>query len=385
MKSPTPPKPAKPLRLPHTPDPNDARKAQAPTKGRGAASRPASRFHTQVRVARTMAGVRSTATTSWMSPRAPQTTVSEERARSIISHNSSPDVGFDSSINPYRGCEHGCVYCFARPSHAYLDLSPGLDFETEAVRQDQRGGESCARRSPSPGYRVSPIALGINTDGWQPIERDYGLTRGLLEVLCETRHPAHIVTKGALITRDLDLLSDMARDGLVHVHLSITTLDNKLSAKLEPRASAPHTRLKAVRALHEAGVPVGVLVAPVIPMVTDHMLEAILEEARAAGAGSAGYVLMRLPHELKQLFREWLELHFPERAAHVMSLMQQMHGGKDYDSAFGQRMKGSGVFADLLKQRFRKAHARLGYGSLPPINCEAFVAPRKPSPQGSLF
>jgi DNA repair photolyase len=376
--------PKKPLRLPHAVDPNDARRALAATRGRGAASRPANRFHTQVRVGEDDGWGSVYGTDELDLPRAPQTTVSEERARTIISHNDSPDVGFDSSINPYRGCEHGCVYCFARPSHAYLDLSPGLDFETKLFAKTN-AVERLREEIAKPGYVPSPIALGINTDGWQPIEREYGLTRGLLEVLCETRHPAHIVTKGALITRDLDLLADMARDNLVHVHLSITTLDNKLSAKLEPRASAPHTRLKSVRALHEAGVPVGVLVAPVIPFVTDHMLEEILEASREAGAASAGYVLMRLPHELKQLFREWLELHFPERAAHVMSLMQQMHGGKDYDSRFGQRMKGAGPFAQLLQQRFRKAHARLGFGTLPPINGAAFVPPRKPSPQGSLF
>ena len=379
-----PPPPKKPLRLPHAVDPNDARKALAPTKGRGTASRPANRFHTQVRVGEDDGWGSVYGTDELDQPRAPQTRVSEERARSIISHNDSPDVGFDSSINPYRGCEHGCVYCFARPSHAYLDLSPGLDFETRLFAKTN-AVEKLREELARPGYVPSPIALGINTDGWQPIERDYRLTRGLLEVLCETRHPAHIVTKGALVTRDLDLLSDMAKDGLVHVHLSITTLDNQLSAKLEPRASAPHTRLKAVRALHEAGVPVGVLVAPVIPFVTDHMLEDILAAAREAGAAAAGYVLMRLPHELKQLFREWLQLHYPERAAHVMSLMQQMHGGRDYRSEFGQRMKGSGPFAQLLQQRFRKAHARLGFGTLPPINTAAFVAPRKPSPQGSLF
>jgi DNA repair photolyase len=384
MSSPHPPKPKKPLRLPHAPEPGDARKATAATKGRGAASRPANRFHTQLRVGEDDGWGSVYGNDELDLPRAPQTTVSEERARTIISHNNSPDVGFDSSINPYRGCEHGCVYCFARPSHAYLDLSPGLDFETKLFAKTnavERLREELAR----PGYVPSPMALGINTDGWQPIERDYGITRGLLQVLCETRHPVHIVTKGALITRDLDLLADMAKDGLVHVHLSITTLDNRLSAKLEPRASAPHTRLKSVRALHEAGVPVGVLVAPVIPMLTDHMLEDILAAAREAGAGSAGYVLMRLPHELKQLFREWLQLHYPERAAHVMSLMQQMHGGKDYDSAFGTRMKGRGVFAQLLEQRFRKAHARLGFGELPPIDCSRFLAPRKPSPQGLLF
>jgi DNA repair photolyase len=265
-----------------------------------------------------------------------------------------------------------------------LDLSPGLDFETKLFAKTN-AVERLQEELAKPGHEPSPIALGINTDGWQPIERDYGITRELLSVLREVRHPAHIVTKGALITRDVDLLADMARDNLVHVHLSITTLDNKLSSKLEPRASAPHTRLKSVRTLHEAGVPVGVLVAPVIPMVTDHMLEEILERSREAGAASASYVLMRLPHELKQLFREWLELHFPERAAHVMSLMQQMHGGKDYDSRFGQRMKGSGPFAQLLQQRFRKAHARLGFGSLPALDETKFIRPRKPSPQGSLF
>jgi DNA repair photolyase len=376
--------PKKPLRLPHAPDPADARKALSATKGRGAASRPANRFHAQVRVGEDDGWGSVYGTDELDAPRALPTTVTEERARTIISHNNSPDVGFDSSINPYRGCEHGCVYCFARPSHAYLDLSPGLDFETRLYAKTnavERLREEIAR----PGYLPSPIALGINTDGWQPIERDYGLTRGLLEVLCETRHPVHIVTKGALITRDLDLLADLARDQLVHVHLSVTTLDNQLSAKLEPRAAAPHTRLKAVRALHEAGVPVGVLVAPVIPFVTDHMLEDILAAAREAGAGAAGYVLMRLPHELKQLFREWLELHYPERATHVMSLMQQMHGGKDYDARFGQRMKGSGPFAQLLQQRFRKARDRLGFPGLPPIDASRFVAPRKPSPQGALF
>jgi len=377
-------KPKKPLRLPHAVDPDDARKALGATKGRGAASRPANRFHTQVRGGGADGWGWVYGLDELEVARAPQTTVTEDRARSIISHNNSPDVGFDSSINPYRGCEHGCVYCFARPSHAYLDLSPGLDFETKLYAKTN-AVERLREEIAKPGYLPSPIALGINTDGWQPIERDYGITRGLLEVLCATRHPAHIVTKGALITRDLDLLADMAKDNLVHVHLSITTLDNKLSAKLEPRASAPHTRLKAVRALHEAGVPVGVLIAPVIPYVTDHMLEEILEQSREAGAASAGYVLMRLPHELKQLFREWLDLHFPERAAHVMSLMQQMHGGKDYDSSFGQRMKGSGVFAKLLQQRFRKAHARLGYGQLPDIDRSKFIPPRKPSPQGSLF
>ncbi|MGH8552365.1 MAG: radical SAM protein, partial [Methylococcales bacterium] len=231
----------------------------------------------------------------------------------------------------------------------------------------------------------SPIALGINTDSYQPIERDYKITREVLELMVECRHPVSFVTKGSLITRDLDLLSSMARQNLVSVYLSVTSLDNKLSARLEPRASAPHTRLKTIRALHEAGVPVGVLIAPVIPMITDSDLEHILEASREAGAASAGYVLLRLPHELKQIWREWLELHYPERAAHVMSLMQQMHGGKDYDSSFGNRMRGQGPFADLIAQRFKKAHQRLGFGRLPALDCSRFERPRKPSPQAELF
>ena len=360
-------------------DGTDARKATAPTRGRGAASRPAGRFEKQVRIG---------SDDGWGSvydeadaPLAPATTVTEERARSIISHNRSPDVGFDQSINPYRGCEHGCVYCFARPSHAYLDLSPGLDFETRLYAKTN-AVERLREELGRPGHRPSPIALGINTDGYQPIEKRYGLTRGLLELLAEARHPVHIVTKSAGILRDLDLLAPMARLGLAQVHLSVTTLDNRLSAKLEPRAAAPHTRLKTIQALHEAGVPVGVLVAPVIPMITDQDLERILEAARESGAASAGYVLLRLPHELTQIWREWLQLHYPERATHVMSLVQQMRGGKDYDSQFGIRMRGVGPFADLLRQRFVKAHRRLGYGDLPPYDLSLF---RAPSPQGHLF
>ena len=312
------------------------------------------------------------------------TTVTEERARSIISHNESPDVGFNQSINPYRGCEHGCVYCFARPTHAYLDLSPGLDFETKLYAKTN-AVERLRAELAKPGHRPTAIALGINTDGYQPIEKRYALTRSILEVLAETRHPVHIVTKSALILRDLDLLSAMAKQSLAQVHVSVTTLDNRLSSKLEPRAAAPHTRLKTIRALGEAGVPVGVLVAPVIPMITDMDLERILEAAREAGAISAGYALLRLPHELSQVWREWLALHYPERAAHVMSLIQQMRGGKDYQSGFGTRMRGQGPFADLLRQRFNKARSRFGYGELPDYDESLFVPPRKPSAQGSLF
>jgi DNA repair photolyase len=362
---------------------DDARKPTAPIKGRGAASRIAGRYEKSVAVGEDDGWGSVYEDLGENAPR-PETSVTEERARSIISHNDSPDVGFSQSVNPYRGCEHGCVYCFARPSHAYLELSPGLDFETKLFAKTN-AVERLRAELAKPGHEPSPIALGINTDGYQPIERDYRLTRELLQVLSDCNHPVHFVTKSALITRDLDLLASMAQRNLVEVHLSVTTLDNRLSAKLEPRAAAPHTRLKTIRALHEAGVPVGVLVAPVIPMITDMDLERILEAAREAGARSAGYVLLRLPHELKEIWREWLALHYPERAAHVMSLVNQMRGGKDYDSGFGTRMRGVGPFAQLLEQRFRKAHARLGYRRLPALDSSAFVRPRPPSPQGSLF
>jgi DNA repair photolyase len=317
----------------------------------------------------------------------PATHVTDERARSIISHNDSPDVGFSQSINPYRGCEHGCIYCFARPSHAYLDLSPGLDFETRLYAKTN-AVERLRAELARPSYRCSPIALGVNTDAFQPIEQRYGITRGVLEVLAECRHPVTLITKNARIERDLDLLAPMARDGLVSVHFSVTTLDNRLSAKMEPRASAPHRRLQAIRACAEAGVPVGVMVAPTIPALTDPELEAILEASRDAGATNAGYVLLRLPHEIKQLFRDWLANHYPDRAGHVMSLMQQMHGGRDYDAAYGKRMRGAGVFAQLLERRFALAHARLGYGRSPALRTDLFRPPPPSvaaSPQGSLF
>ncbi|HMB44122.1 MAG TPA: radical SAM protein, partial [Luteimonas sp.] len=236
-----------------------------------------------------------------------------------------------------------------------------------------------------PGYRPSAIALGINTDAYQPIERRYRITREVLEVLAECRHPVSFVTKSALITRDLDLLATMARDRLVTVYFSVTTLDNHLAAKMEPRATAPHGKLRAMRALADAGVPVGVMVAPVVPMLTDHELEHVLQAAHDHGARAAGYVLLRLPHELKQVWREWLQLHYPERAAHVMSLIQQMRGGKDYDSRFGIRARGEGPFAQLLAQRFQKAHARLGFGRLPALDVSKFVPPLRPSAQGDLF
>ncbi len=376
-------------------DPDDVRQhdvdacaPQVPIKGRGAASRVAGRFQKTIAHGEDdgWGSVYDTAiddSGEQVAPH-PDTRVDEERARSIISRNDSPDVGFSQSINPYRGCEHGCVYCFARPSHAYLDLSPGLDFETRLYAKTnavEQLRNELARR----GYIAKPIALGINTDAYQPIERRYRVTRGLLEVLAETRHPASIVTKSGSVVRDIDLLADMARQQLVTVHFSITTLDNRLAARMEPRATAPHGKLRAMRKLHDAGVPVGVMVAPVVPMITDHELEHILQAARDHGARSAGYVLLRLPHELKQVWREWLQLHYPERADHVMSLIRQMRGGKDYDSSFGKRMRGEGPFADLIAMRFARAHKQFGFGRLPPLDGTRFVAPRKPSPQGTLF
>jgi len=312
------------------------------------------------------------------------TTLTPDRARTVITRNDSPDVPFEYSINPYRGCEHGCVYCFARPGHAYLGLSPGLDFETR-IFYKQDAAKRLRAELARPGYRCSPIALGINTDAYQPAERRLGVTRELLEVLTECRHPVSIVTKSALIERDLYLLSELAGQQLVQVMVSVTTLDNRLAGRLEPRASAPHRRIQVLSRLSEAGVPVGVLVAPLIPAINDAELERILEACREAGAETAGYVILRLPHELKQLFREWLEEHLPDRAGHVMNLVRQLHGGKDYDPGFGQRMRGQGPIAELLAQRFHLARKRLGYRSeSEALDCSRFLPPR-PGGQLPLF
>ena len=287
-------------------------------------------------------------------------TVLPDSARSVITRNNSPDVGFEQSVNPYRGCSHGCVYCFARPTHAYLGLSPGLDFETKLFYKADAAKILEAELS-KPRYVCKPIALGINTDGYQPLEKRLQITRGILEVLARCRHPVSIVTKSALIVRDIDLLADLARDGLVSVMLSITSLSNDIKRTLEPRAASPQARLRVIRQLTQAGIPAGVLVAPVIPAITDHELEDILAAAKEAGAGSAGYVLLRLPHEVKILFREWLAEHYPDRAKHVMSLINQTQGGKDYDSTFGVRMSGSGAYAELLRSRFDLARRKCGY------------------------
>ena len=352
-------------------------------KGRGAASNPEGRFESIRHLAEDDGW--SQALLDEDAPR-PRTEVTEERARSVISRNDSPDIGFSQAINPYRGCEHGCVYCFARPSHSYLNLSPGLDFETR-LRAKSNLAEVLRAELSRPGYQISPINIGSNTDPYQPVEKRWRLTRATLELLAECRHPCTIVTKNALVERDLDLLVPMARDGLVQVFVSVNSLDNQLAARLEPRASAPHRRIKAIRTLAEAGVPVGVLVAPIIPALNDRDMEAVLEQAAQAGARSAGYTVIRLPWELKTLFREWLALHAPQRAAHVMSLVQQMNGGRDYDSDFRTRMHGQGVFADLLRRRFEVACRKHGFARSRDLRLDTsrFVPPRMPSPQGQLF
>ena len=324
-----------------------------PPRGRGAASNPHNRF----------APTRSQAEDDgWFQAETPPcraTEVRAERAKTVITRNQSPDVGFDRSVNPYRGCEHGCIYCFARPTHAYWDLSPGIDFETRLIAKTNLA-ERLEEQLSKPGYVPQPIALGINTDAYQPIEREQRLTRQALEILLRYRHPVHLITKSSLILRDLDLLQELAARNLVSVALSLTTLDDELKRIMEPRTASPGARLRTLRELRQAGVPVAALVAPIIPMINDMELERILEAARDAGASSAGYVLLRLPLEIAELFEEWLRVHFPERAEHVMSLIRQSRGGKHYDSRFGTRMRGEGAFADLLAQRFALARKRLG-------------------------
>ena len=365
-------------------EPETTRPPLARIKGRGAASNREGRFES-TRVEREDDGWFPEADLGAVAR--PPTVVVAERARSIISRNDSPDIPFTQSINMYRGCEHGCFYCYARPTHGYLNLSSGLDFETK-LSAKTNAVEQLRIELAKPGYICATINLGANTDPYQPIEREHRLTRGILEVLAECAHPVTIITKNAMVERDLDLLAAMAEKRLVQVFLSVTSLDNMLSAKMEPRASAPHRRIAAIRRLHEAGVPVGVFVAPIIPMINDRDLEAVLEAARDAGASSASYTIVRLPHELKDLFREWLSVHYPERAAHVMSLVQQMRGGRDYVADFRTRMRGEGVFAELIRRRFKVAAQRLGYlGRNEDVDLDTtrFRAPRRPSPQGELF
>ena len=287
------------------------------------------------------------------------TEVQEVPARRIITRNESPDVGFDRSINPYRGCEHGCIYCFARPTHAFLGLSPGLDFETKLFAKTN-AGEALERELADPKYRVRTMAIGTNTDPYQPIERRYRIMRRILEVLSETNHPVGIVTKSALVLRDLDILKPMAERGLVKVALSVTTLDRKLARAMEPRASTPGKRLETIARLNDAGIPTSVMVAPVLPGLTDMEMEKILERAAAAGAKQAGYVLLRLPLEIGDLFTEWLKANCPDRANRVLSLMRSTRGGKLYDAKWNERMVGDGPFAWMIGRRFEIAAARLG-------------------------
>ncbi|MGQ3674857.1 PA0069 family radical SAM protein [Xanthobacter sp. TB0139] len=315
-----------------------------------------------------------------------RTEVGEERARSIITRNTSPDVGFDRSINPYRGCEHGCIYCYARPSHAWQGLSAGLDFETRLfIKPD--APELLRRELSSPRYKPKVIALGSNTDCYQPIERQYELTRRILEVLAEFGHPVGLVTKSGLVERDIDILAPMAEKGLVKVAISMTTLDPKLSRLMEPRAASPQRRLAAMRRLSAAGIRVVVLTAPLIPALNDMEIERILEAAKEAGAREAGYVTLRLPLEVADLFREWLVAHFPDKARHVLSLVRQMQGGRDYDPTFGKRMRGEGPYAWTIGRRFEIAARRLGLqGRGLKLTTELFHRPSgQPGEQLSLF
>jgi DNA repair photolyase len=323
-------------------------------KGRGAGSKPDPRY---------LAATREAFDDGWGTADEPvpplSTTVTEERARSIISHNDSPDIPFSASINPYRGCEHGCIYCYARPSHAYLDLSPGLDFETKLFAKTNAAGllrQELAR----PGYRCQVISLGANTDPYQPMERKYKITRAIIEVLAECAHPFTIITKSALVERDIDLLAPLAARRLVEVYVSVTTLDRQLARRMEPRATAPQRRLETLHALSAAGVPTGVMFAPVIPALNDQDLERVLESAHAAGALSAGYVMVLLPLEINGLFQEWLHRHYPLRAEHVLNVIRNLRGGRENDPRFGTRMRGEGQYAELIARRFATACRRLG-------------------------
>ena len=335
--------------------------------GRGALSNPPGRFDKQQL---------EQVDDGWYQDEVPDsipTTLEPDRAREVITTNDSPDVPFEQSVNPYRGCSHACPYCYARPSHAYMGLSPGLDFETRLFYKAD-AAKLLEEQLARPGYVCKSITLGANTDPYQPVERRMRVTRSILEVLARTRHPAFILTKSALVLRDLDLLTEMAHDGLVSVGVSVTTLDSELKRRMEPQAASPQARLRTLGALSAAGIPTTVMAAPMIPALNDHELEAILEAAAAAGARWAGYVLVRLPYEIKDLFREWLAEHYPDRAAHVMSLIRDMRGGRDNDPRFGSRMRGTGPYAQLLSNRFRLACRQLKLN----------VEPRTP-PETTLF
>ena len=314
-----------------------------------------------------------------------RTEVTEETPRRIITRNTSPDISFDRSINPYRGCEHGCIYCFARPTHEWLGLSPGLDFETRLVAKPD-APDLLERELRAKSYDPAVIAIGTNTDPYQPIERDRRIMRRVLEVLAEYKHPVAIVTKGTLIERDADLLGEMGRKGLARVGISVTTLDPVVSRKMEPRVPLPKRRLATIRRLTEAGCPVRVMVSPVVPALTDHEMEAILEAAADAGAVAASWIMLRLPHGVSTLFRDWLAEHFPDRAARVMGRVRELHGGKDYDPEWGKRMTGEGLFAEMVAQRFALATRRLGLArDLAPLRTDLFRPPLRTGDQMSLF
>ena len=341
-------------------------------RGRGAATNRTGRFEAQAREA---------FDDGWDMPEALpplRTEVALDASRSVIARNDSPDLSFDRSVNPYRGCEHGCVYCFARPSHAFLGLSPGLDFETRLTAKPDAPRLLAAELS-RPGYRPAPLAIGANTDPYQPLERRMGVMRGLLEVLRDFRHPVAVVTKGALIGRDADILGEMGRMGLARVGVSLTTLDHRLARSMEPRAASPGRRLAAIRALADAGCPVRVVIAPVIPTLNEDEIEAILAAARDAGAVAARCIPLRLPREVAQLFRDWLAETRPDRAARVMRAVREMHGGRDYDPEWGKRLRGEGVRAALIARRFTAACARLGLSlEQPPLRCDLFRKPAAP-------
>ncbi|ETX26671.1 PA0069 family radical SAM protein [Roseivivax isoporae] len=348
-------------------------------RARGAASRDAGRFERHARAADH---------DGWDIPeevRQERTEIAEERPRSAINYVRSPDIPFDRSLNPYRGCEHGCIYCFARPSHAYLGLSPGLDFETRLTAKPDAPAV-LARELRNPRYRPAVLAIGTNTDPYQPIERDRGIMRACLEVLREFRHPVAIVTKGALVERDLDILAPMAAEGLARVGISVTTLDPALSRAMEPRAPVPARRLAAIRTLVSGGVPVRLMASPVVPGLTDHELEAILEAGAEAGADAASWIMLRLPREVSPLWQDWLEAAFPGRAAKVMARLREMHGGKDYDSRWHHRMRGEGPHAQIVAQRFARAARRLGLDRrTAPLRTDLFRVPPRPGDQLSLF
>ena len=353
-----------------------------PIKGRGAAGNVAHRFSTDTR---------QVEDDGWEQPEPslPQTRLLVDSAKSIISRNDSPDIGFNQSLNPYRGCEHGCIYCYARPTHAYLGLSPGLDFETQIFHKPD-APRLLREELSRPDYVCSTIVFGTATDAYQPFERKERLTRAVLEVMLETGHPVSVVTKSSLIVRDIDLWAELARHNLAHIGISLTTLDGPLARQLEPRACAPHARLEAMRKLSAAGIPVSAFASPLIPGLNDHELEKLLLAAHGHGASSAGYTLLRLPHEVAGLFREWLDWHAPEKTSRIMSVLYDLRGGRANDANFGSRMKGLGHFADLIRQRFDLACRRLGLArEFPKLDTARFKPPPPAKPaderQLSLF